>query len=534
MTKKYIDGVKGRGEFSLADGKRPNVLFISFDMVPREFYLPESGDLAPRTPNLDGLRSDGLFFSNAYCVSPLCAPSRAALFTGRYSYITANGERAHDGNQTHVRGSDTIYPEYLKAAGYRVRHFGKCHVGAAKFLEAFGENTRPWDRWSPPWYDDDGYAEFLRGKGVKGFRFSREIRGRSPSGSGSGNFLGGWVETAAGSPFPADATYPAYVTETALAAFRAREAEKRPFYFQVDYFEPHQPFFIPAGREERERELRAGLKLPESWERAFSGDPGLGGKLPTVYGRYRKYWGLSDRKTAEDYLVAQVLQYEILDEEVGRLLGALKEAGLYENCLVLLTADHGEMNCRGGLVDKGVYLNPRVLQVPIYLKLPRQSSGGLEPGKSIDRLVSLLDVAPTLLEVAGVEAAGRFDGVPLVGPRSPEAGGGRPPLLAEAFSHVVPNPAACLFSEAGGRTRLYTVNFADTVDEYYLRDAAGRWEERNSVDDEANREDLRAMRKRMLEVFDSDDRWNSYASFLRLLHAETFDDGRDLQKFVKV
>ena len=535
MTRNYTDAVRGRGEYGLDGRKQPNMLFLSFDMVPREFYLPEEGDLRPRTPNLDALRSDGLFFSNAYATSPLCSPSRAALFTGRHSYIVSNGERSHDGQRIHVRDDDTIYPEYLKASGYRARHFGKCHIGAAKFLSAFGENDKPWDRWSPPWYDDDGYREFLLGKGVSNFRFYREIRGRSPAGGG-GNFLGGWVEGGDGRPFPKDATYPAYITGLALSALRARGSEKRPFYFQIDYFEPHQPFFIPSGWEEREKELRAAVKLPASWLSAEGGDPSLGARLPLVYERYRKYWGLSERKTVEDYLVAHALQFEILDEQVGALVSSLKAEGLYENCLVLATADHGEMNCRSALVDKGAYLNPRVLQVPIWLKLPasRQGEAGIPGGGSaVDRAVSLLDIAPTLLAEAGIVAAARLDGVPLVGDGAPERGGPRPAILAEVFSHVVPNPAASLFADDGGRTRLYAVNFSDAVDEYYLRDERGHWSERNGIDDGANQADIETLRKRMLETFDSDERWVSWAAFLRLIHAESFAAGTEMQKFVK-
>lgn len=531
MSARYVDSMRGRGEFELTGKKRPNMVFVSFDMVPREFYLPREGDLVPRTPHLDALRADGLFFSNAYATSPLCSPSRAALFTGRHSYITANGERHHDGQQVHVRADDVIYPEYLKAAGYRTRHFGKCHIGAAKFLDAFGENDKPWDRWSPPWYDDDGYRDFLARKGAAGLRFSRRIQGRAPSGAGAGNFLGGWVERADGSPFPRDATYPAYVTELALAGLRARGTDVKPFYFQVDYFEPHQPFFIPSGFQERERELRAALALPESWEAAVGGKEPWG-PLPAAYARYRKYWGLSDRTTAEDYLVAHALQYEILDEQIGRLVSRLKEEGLYDDCLIVLTADHGEMNCRNALVDKGAYLNPRVLQVPLYLKGPASADAGARKGGTVDRAVSLLDVAPTILDQAGVAAKARLDGVPLVGSRSPADASGRPPILAEVFSHVVPNPAAALISETKGGTRLYTANFADETDEYYARDAEGAWTERNLIGDPALKEEIEEARRRMLSVFDADERWVSYAAFLRLIHAETFAEEADLQKFV--
>jgi arylsulfatase A-like enzyme len=517
----YVDGKTGRGPYRNAGPGGQDILMVSFDMVPREFYLPREGDLAPRTPNLDSLKQEGIFFSNAYAVSPLCAPSRAAMYTGRYSYIIANGERYHDGQQEHIREGDTIYPEYLRAAGYRTRHFGKCHVGAAAYLAAFGENDAPWDRWSPPWYDDDGYREYLRSLGIEGFRFDREIRGRAPSGRGTGNFLGGWVSAAGGRPFPREGTYPAYITNLALSELK-NQRPGQPSYLQIDYFEPHQPFFIPSGYEERERELRAALSLPESWESAAGGKPAA--PLPLIYARYRSYWGIGARKTAEDYLVANVLQYEILDAEIGRITGSLKKTDAYDKTMIILGADHGEMNCRDGLVDKGAYLNPRVLQVPLYLKPARSRAAAFTGGAVIDRLCSLLDIAPTVLEAAGIEALARFDGRSLF-----EEGAGDRNLMAEVFAHVLPNPAACLIMERGKETALYTVNFTDPVDEWYCRGEEGMWTEENGAMPGAPPRDII---KEMIAFFDADERWSAYSSYMRVIHAGADETGRDLQRFV--
>jgi arylsulfatase A-like enzyme len=519
----YVDRKTFRGPYRKAGpAAGPDILMMSFDMVPREFYLPREGDLAPHTPNLESLKKDGLFFSNTYAVSPLCAPSRAALYTGRYSYIVANGERCHDGQQEHIREGDTIYPEYLRASGYRTRHFGKCHIGAAKYLDAFGENDAPWDRWSPPWYDDDGYREYLRSLGIESFQFEREIRGLSPSGRGKGNFLGGWVSAAGGRPFPKEGTYPAYITNLVLSELKNRKPGQ-PSYLQIDYFEPHQPFFIPSGYEEREKELRAALSLPEFREPAACGRPGA--PLPLIYSRYRSYWGIGDRKIAEDYLVANVMQYEILDEQIGRIIRRLKEADVYDKTMIILTADHGEMNCRDGLVDKGAYLNPRVLQVPLYLKpaapTPAVPARG---GTVIDRLCSLLDIAPTILGAAGIDALTRFDGRSLF-----EEGPGDRKLLAEVFAHVLPNPAACLIMERGEETGMYTVNFTDTVDEWYRRGKGGIWTEQNGAIPGAGLYDII---KEMIAFFDADERWSAYSSYMRVIHAGAEESGRDLQKFV--
>lgn len=165
---RFIDPRSRRGSFEdLAPSRRPHIVFITADMVPPDAYRPAelNGGLV-RTPNLDMLRAGGVTFTNAFANSPLCGPSRASYLTGRYPYILVNEERAHDGFAISLRADDVIFPEYLKAAGYVTKHAGKCHVGAAKFFDAFGENDAAWNRWAPPMTDDDGYVAYLRRLGV--------------------------------------------------------------------------------------------------------------------------------------------------------------------------------------------------------------------------------------------------------------------------------------------------------------------------------------------------------------------------------
>jgi len=141
------------------------------------------------------------FFPNAFCTVPLCSPSRASYLTGRYSYIQGNSERAPEGLETQLRPDDIVFPEYLKAAGYLARQIGKCHVGTKKFPDAFGENDQPWDRWSPPIFDDDDFLAYQRGLGVKPQKYSREIVFRMQDRKTPGNSVGGWIVQQDGNPF---------------------------------------------------------------------------------------------------------------------------------------------------------------------------------------------------------------------------------------------------------------------------------------------------------------------------------------------
>ena len=457
MPQSYLNEMTGQGPFQFNEGaERPNIIFISTDMVPPEFYYP--GAMEIHTPNLDTLRNNHIFFSSACATSPLCSPSRAAYLSGRHSYITTNSERAHDGHEIHVRPSDILFPEYLKAVGYHMRHVGKSHVGAHKFTDIFTENDSPWDRWSPPWYDEDAYIAFLKNKGFNGITFKKPIQGRDLIGNEGGNFYGGWLDEQNGKAFPKNATYPAYLVDRTINTLNVRTDTDQPLYLQLDFFAPHQPFAIPSGMEEREREIRSVLSLPESyceWQDNDCKSPWI---EPRVYSIYRKNWGLHDPETVLDYRVANQLQFELIDEMIGRLFDHLKAEGLYDNTWIFLIADHGEMNGEYALIDKGAYLNPRVIRTPIFIKPPKEHTLGTHT-QTIHQPVSLLDLAPTILNITGIETDARLDGTDLI---ETLQGTPRPkdkPILFEVWSHVIPNPCIGMtFTASDDKNYIYTFN----------------------------------------------------------------------------
>ncbi|GAB4369836.1 MAG: hypothetical protein Kow009_06420 [Spirochaetales bacterium] len=533
--KRYIDEVRGKGPFFSQDGVERNpVIFLSFDMVPPDFYLDESPHLKPKTPNLESLAKDGIFFSHAFSTSPLCSPSRASYLTGRYSYITTNSERAHDGHEIHLRDDDRMFPEFLKAVGYRTRHYGKSHVGTHKFVDVFSENDSPWDRWSPPWYDDEGYAAYLKDLGFVPPSFDRKIRGKGPSGKGEGNFYGGWLASQEGTPFPMEGTYPVYLARRAVQGLRtlmSGNPHPSPLYLQVDFFEPHQPFAIPAGMEERERQLRQELRLPESYQSLMGNGFEPVAPEPRVYTMYRRYWGLRDPQTLMDYRVAHILQFEVLDHALGILLSELKEQGLYDSSWIFLIADHGEMNGEMGLIDKGSFLNPRVVRAPIWMKPPTEyaTEGIPSRGCRVESPVSLLDLAPTILESAGIHTEDRLDGHSLLAAVRGESRPEDKPILFEVWSHVVPNPSMGLVFSWKGDLWVYTCNFADGLDELYRTDDL--WPPVNRF----HHPDYEEVRERGLmefyRVLKSDPRWAGYVTAFELKYPDRFEGEGDRQKF---
>ena len=517
----YINEQTGEGPYRKAERTTPHIFLITADMVSPDFYLP-SRPLSQQLhlPAIRSLMRDGAFFSNAFCTVPLCAPSRASYLTGRYSYILGNGERAPRGLDSELKPTDIIWPEYLKASGYVARHSGKSHVGTKKFIDAFGENDHPWDRWSPPIYIDDGFLDYQRRLGVKPQKYSREIVFLQQDRKTPGNSAGGWIVQEDGKPFPLEAQYSYYLMQRAcneLAdAALSPVTKSRPIYYELDLFDPHQPLTIPAGFEKRESELRKSMDLPETYKKVKARDWKRFEDQPEIYDIYRKYWGLYNSESLREYRIAYALQMELVDQVIGVFIQKLKSLGLYENSILVFNSDHGEMNGRWGLIDKGVYLYPDVLRVPLVVKPP--AAMGIR-GRVVQAPVSLMDIGPTILSAVGLEPEVKFDGRSLLPYLQEPAPSGDRDLLFFGGWHVGVNfPCGIQRWNADGSHYLYSYNCSSPVDELY---------DLNAVDAEnlAQKPEHAALRKKMIErlgsILEADPRWTGYWAEFRI--AKYFD-----------
>ena len=514
---KFTKEQTGNGPFRAdTNGKRPHILVISADMVGPDLYHPaRSLSRHVHIPSIRALMQQGVFFSNAFCTVPLCSPSRASYLTGRYSYVQGNGERAPEGLETQLRPDDTIFPEYLKAAGYVTRQVGKCHVGEKKFIDAFGDNDQPWDRWSPPVFDDDNFLAYQRSLRVKPQKYSREIVFRMQDRTSPGNSVGGWIVQEDGKPFPLEAQYSYYLGKKAIETVEGLisngSIEHNPMYLQLDIFDPHQPFSIPAGFEDRERELRQIMTIPDSWHAAQKCDFKRADDEPEIIDIYRRYWGIYDPEELINYRVAYTLQMELVDHVIGMVFARLKELGLYDNMLIAFISDHGEMDGRRAIVDKGVYLYPDVVRVPMVFKLP----GAKSPrGTTVESPASLLDLSQTILDFAGIRPEAKFDGISLL--PAIESGHGEEDRTVLFFGgwHVGVNFDCGIQHRAfDGRRYLYSYNCTSKVDELFDLDSE---DATNLIDKPEYAKVRREVIQRLGAALQSDPRWLGYWAEFRI------------------
>lgn len=526
----------GAGPFAADQGGQlPHILVISADMVGPDLYHPtRSLSSHVQLPAIRSLMNDGTFFANAFCTVPLCSPSRASYLTGRYSYVLGNSERAPEGLETELRSDDIIFPEYLKAAGYVTRQVGKCHVGAEKFLDAFGNNDQPWDRWSPPVFDDDGFLAYQRRLGVKPQKYSKEIVFRMQDRTSPGNSAGGWVVQEDGKPFPMEAQYSYYLGKRAIETIESLvdngSLKHHPMYLQLDFFDPHQPFSIPAGFEEREKELRKIMSVPQTWQAAkkcnFQREP----EEPEIIDVYRRYWGIYDPQELIDYRIAYVLQMELVDHVIGMVLKRLKELGLYDDTLIAFISDHGEMNGRRALVDKGVYLYPDVVRVPMVFKGPAKLT---HAQSTIDSPVSLLDLSQTIFELTGIKPEAKFDGMSLLPVIQTGHGTEERTILFFGGWHVGVNfDCGIQHRAADGRRYLYSYNCSSQVDELFDLESEDAVNLINSPDHAKVRSELIG---RLGAALQADPRWVGYWSEFRIARFQDLPKAEgDMQLFTAV
>ena len=515
---RFVDRKAGSHPFRFrAVGTRPHIFLICLDMVSPDQYLPSRRlQREMDLPTMRSLMADGVNFTNAFCTISICSPSRASLYTGRHPYVLANPGGGQVGMESSLRPSDVIFPEYLKTTGYRTKHVGKNHIGAQQFMNAFDELDSNWNAAMPVMNRDEGYQAYLRRLGIKMSRYARQLTTPEQDRKTVSQPYGGWIVQSDGKPFPLEGQYSHYLSRWAVQKVDdalALGAGKTPVYLQLNIYDPHKPFTIPDGFQQREEHLRKVITLPESYRQAAARDFRAAPGEPPMVDVFRKYWGFYREESARDFMVANALAMEVLDRALGEFIGALKQRGLYDDSLIMLTADHGEMNCHLAIVDKGCYIHPETQRVPLVIKPP---AGYGVRNRTVEAPVSLLDIASTVCDVTGVEPLEQMDGVSLLQCLK----GGAPPsnreLMFQTGWQITGNPACGTQRwEPGGRHHMFVYNVGSAMDELYdLNDP----DPQNLASKPEHAAVRSEMAQRMAALIRKDPRWGCYGAGFQMDH----------------
>jgi len=374
---------------SSARHPRINILFLMDDQHRGDCIGAGGADWL-KTPNLDLLAREGALFSRAYSSLPSCLPARTSLLTGKspwmHGVLLYTPMAEEYGNEM---------PRIFTKAGYRTHAIGKNHFNSLKHG-----------------YETVVLEEAWRGKNNSGFKCDyREWFGRNhPDKNVDATGLG-YTDHRGGRPFKySDELHPTNWTAQQAIDFLESYKGDRPWFLKVSFKRPHPPFDPPK----RLMDYYEAIDLPKaqvgSWaEKEFGHFKGSVEKTPNApRGNYPE----TDIHKSRAAYYASITH---VDEQIGRVIEALKRRGELETTLILLTADHGDMMGDQHLWRK-TYAYEGSSRVPMLIRWPGKLKN-LAPakrGRIIDKPVELRDVLPTFLDAAGIEKPGDMDGLSML------------------------------------------------------------------------------------------------------------------------
>lgn len=361
---------------------KPNILFIMDDQH-RFDYLGAAGASFVNTPNLDRLAANGTRFTQCSTNAPVCAPARIGLATGLQPFRVGSLD-----NWSFLPQSATTYYQRLRDHGYRVGCVGKLDLGKPdRYNGRHGDrpSTYSWGFTHPE--ECEGkmhaktptplgpYTHHLQERGLLK-TFFEDYTQRAKA---------GWVKGYDDSVLSSEDFEDGYIGRRS-AEWIETIPDDFPWHLFVSFVGPHDPFDPPTEYADRYRDTDMPAAIPPSPE----GKP-LGRRCDLepaeVADTRRQYCAL----------------IELIDDQIGMMLDALERRGMMENTVIIFSSDHGEMLGDHGLYTKSAPYEA-AMRVPLIISGP-----GLPKGAVSDAIVELIDINPTICEVAGLLPQERID-----------------------------------------------------------------------------------------------------------------------------
>lgn len=379
--------------------QHPHLIIIMADQLRYDFIQTEF------MPRVCTLMAESAQFPRMYCASPLCVPARGAFFTGRYPNETGcliNGWEPIDQHHGKVAGNTPNLYKVFENAGYDSWHTGKQHLHTEDHFDTAADSCTHWNSLENLY---QGHLQHLGKQAPGGTRFTGicpEMHARKTTAARrysiphTGNYDGGL-----------DGFFDGHILKESLDAIENRDPGK-PFLLNAMFLAPHPPLDIPSPWYEKYKEI----PLPDTVGRwsPLQSPLNLYHMAGAIGARYQRH------EWQEPWRVYAGL-VNLLDHCVGQILDKLKENGMYEDSIILFTADHGEMLGSHCLWQKMV-LYEESARTPLSIRLPKGSNMGI----ASEDPVSHVDAFPTLCDLAGIPIPDTVSGHSL----RPEIEGNRP------------------------------------------------------------------------------------------------------------
>jgi len=376
--------------------KKYNVILISFDDLRPE--LGCYGNNVIKTPNLDNFASEGVMFSHAYCQVSISAPSRASLMTGLRPDSTRVWHLADKFRETIP--NVTTLPQYFHNYGYHTVAIGKQFHNHMPDSISFDEpDLRPDEYKTADMIDRDAESFYYDDDIKKELAKVREERLRkNPNAYADGWAYGRVMED---SDAPDSAFYDGAQTDLALEVLKRLKDQDQPFFLSLGYFRPHLPFVAP--RKYWDLYNRDSIPMATNPYLPINSPIMAINSTYELTGCYDMYANHpSVYQQPED--TARMLKHgyyasvSYVDACFGKLMEGLKEMGLDKNTIILIYGDHGwKLGEHRSWCKQTVYENDT--HVPLIINAPDIKA----KGQKCDRLVELVDIFPTLSDLAGIQ-----------------------------------------------------------------------------------------------------------------------------------
>ena len=324
---------------------RPNFVIMMCD-DQRWDAMSLAGNAILKTPNMDRIGREGIVFKNAFVTNALCGPSRATLLTGTFSHTHGMIDNRP---KTEIRPGVPWMPDLLREAGYEVAFCGKSHQRGAL-------RDRKWD-----------YYFGYQGQG----RYKDPVIAEGTDGKDT--VYKGWMDDV--------------VTDKAVSWLKGRK--DKPFCLFLFFKACHRSWDRPARLENLYSDIK--VPKPELWDDKGEGKP------KAFIDADNKVGGFKDILDYDKFMKDYYATLAGADENIGRVLETLTSIGKLDDTMVLHTGDNGFFLGEWQRFDKR-FMHEVSIRVPMVVRYPKL----IKPGSVSDRMVLNNDIAPTMLDLAGV------------------------------------------------------------------------------------------------------------------------------------
>jgi N-acetylglucosamine-6-sulfatase len=394
-------------------------------------FTPPGGAEERAMPNtLSLLGERGMTFSRYYTPYSLCAPSRVSLLTGRYAHNNnVRGNVPPNGGWTGFQSRQAYthnLATWLQGGGYRTIHIGKILNGYGDAPYSSGTEVPPgWSSWHSILNSDTNHYAY-------GYLMNNNGVVEGPYGnSGSWETREYGEIDDAGCPYAPLNGKPCYYetdhfNQLAVEELAATSPEQ-PFYMQLDYTTPHGDFRKPAGPQPATRDIGrfAGAPLPDNRAEGFN-EGNVNDKPRFI--REAPYLSATEIHTYRVYYQNVLASLISVDEGVKNIVDELGSLGRLRNTYIIFTSDNGFFFGQHRLVGGKFLAYEPSTHLPLLIRGP-----GIKPGSVSGQLASTIDIAPTILELAGVAPDKSIDGTSLVPYLKDPSLRSRVPVLFESF-----------------------------------------------------------------------------------------------------